>query len=47
MNKLNVSLAVPPSIVKEGTVMETKVRESQNITLICEASGKLILKDTL
>ncbi|XP_023195302.1 hemicentin-1 [Xiphophorus maculatus] len=35
----DLDILVPPSIVKEGTVMDTKVRESQNITLTCEASG--------
>ncbi len=32
---------VPPSIVDEGTVLDTKVKEKHNITLTCEASGKL------
>lgn len=40
---MNVSLTVPPSIVKQGTVVETKVKETQNITLTCEASGKLYI----
>uniref|UniRef100_A0A3B5LKZ5 Hemicentin 1 n=1 Tax=Xiphophorus couchianus TaxID=32473 RepID=A0A3B5LKZ5_9TELE len=35
----DLDILVPPSIVKEGTVMDTKVRESQNITLTCEASN--------
>lgn len=30
---------VPPSIVDEGTVVDTKVKEKHNITLTCEASG--------
>lgn len=34
---------VPPSIVDEGTVMETKVKEKHNITLTCEASGNNIM----
>lgn len=33
------NLTVPPSIVKEGTVVDTKVKEKHNITLTCEASG--------
>lgn len=32
-------LTVPPSIVDEGTVLDTKVKERHNITLTCEASG--------
>ncbi|KAM8746417.1 hemicentin-1 isoform 1-T1 [Acanthopagrus schlegelii] len=35
----NLDILVPPSIVDEGTVMETKVKEKHNITLTCEASG--------
>lgn len=30
---------VPPSIVDEGRVLDTKVKEKHNITLTCEASG--------
>lgn len=30
---------VPPSIVDEGTMVDTKVKEKHNITLTCEASG--------
>ncbi|KAM7388095.1 hypothetical protein PAMP_024296 [Pampus punctatissimus] len=32
-------LSVPPSIVGEGTVVDTKVKEKHNITLTCETSG--------
>ncbi|KAJ0065491.1 hypothetical protein NL108_012446 [Boleophthalmus pectinirostris] len=32
-------LSVPPSIVDEGTVLDTKVKEKHNITLTCEATG--------
>lgn len=33
------NLTVPPSIVGEGTVVDTKVKEKHNITLTCEAAG--------
>ncbi|XP_034738598.1 hemicentin-1 isoform X2 [Etheostoma cragini] len=35
----DLDILVPPSIVDEGTVVDTKVKEQHNITLICEASG--------
>ncbi|XP_029988074.1 hemicentin-1 [Sphaeramia orbicularis] len=35
----DLDILVPPSIVDEGTVMDTKVKEKHNITLSCEASG--------
>ncbi|MED6274712.1 Hemicentin-1, partial [Characodon lateralis] len=35
----DLDILVPPSIVKEGTVVDAKVKETQNITLTCEASG--------
>ncbi|KAM4548643.1 hemicentin-1 isoform 1-T1 [Odontesthes bonariensis] len=35
----DLSILVPPSIVEEGTVVDTKVKEKHNITLTCEASG--------
>nr|XP_054608122.1 hemicentin-1 isoform X2 [Nothobranchius furzeri] len=35
----DLDILVPPSIVEEGTVVETKVKEKYNITLTCEASG--------
>uniref|UniRef100_A0A665VTB7 Hemicentin-1 n=1 Tax=Echeneis naucrates TaxID=173247 RepID=A0A665VTB7_ECHNA len=35
----DIDILVPPSIVNEGTVEDTKVKEKHNITLICEASG--------
>ncbi|XP_032380766.1 hemicentin-1 isoform X2 [Etheostoma spectabile] len=35
----DLNILVPPSIVDEGTVVDTKVKEQHNITLICEASG--------
>ncbi|XP_040926337.1 hemicentin-1 isoform X2 [Betta splendens] len=34
-----LNVLVPPSIVDEGTVVDSKVREQHNITLSCEASG--------
>lgn len=33
------NLTVPPTIVGEGTVFDTKVKEKHNITLTCETSG--------
>lgn len=33
------NLTVPPNIVDEGTVVDTKVKEKHNVTLTCEASG--------
>ncbi|XP_033937393.1 hemicentin-1 [Pseudochaenichthys georgianus] len=35
----DLDILVPPSIVVEGTVADTKVKEKHNITLSCEASG--------
>ncbi|XP_039667627.1 hemicentin-1 [Perca fluviatilis] len=35
----DLDILVPPSIVDEGTVVDTKVKEQHNITLTCEASG--------
>ncbi|XP_076007425.1 hemicentin-1 [Genypterus blacodes] len=35
----DLDILVPPSIVDEGTVMDTKVKERHNITLTCKASG--------
>lgn len=35
-----IDSTVPPSIVGEGTVVDTKVKEKHNVTLTCEASGK-------
>ncbi|XP_031715320.1 hemicentin-1 isoform X1 [Anarrhichthys ocellatus] len=35
----DLDILVPPSIVAEGTVVDTKVKEKHNITLTCEASG--------
>ncbi|XP_074524022.1 hemicentin-1 [Halichoeres trimaculatus] len=35
----DLDILVPPSIVEEGTVLDTKVKEKHNITLTCEASG--------
>ncbi|XP_069009305.1 hemicentin-1 [Embiotoca jacksoni] len=35
----DLDILVPSSIVEEGTVMDTKVKEKHNITLTCEASG--------
>ncbi|KAG8003177.1 Hemicentin-1, partial [Nibea albiflora] len=35
----DLDILVPPSIVDEGTVVDTKVKEKHNITLTCEASG--------
>ncbi|XP_068563703.1 hemicentin-1 [Cebidichthys violaceus] len=35
----DLDILVPPSIVDEGTVVDTKVMEKHNITLTCEASG--------
>ncbi|KAM7409728.1 hypothetical protein PAMA_001291 [Pampus argenteus] len=35
----DLDILVPPSIVGEGTVVDTKVKEKHNITLTCEASG--------
>ncbi|XP_040895666.1 hemicentin-1 [Toxotes jaculatrix] len=35
----DIDILVPPSIVNEGTVVDTKVKEKHNITLTCEASG--------
>lgn len=32
-------LTVPPNIVDEGTVVDSKVKEKHNISLTCEASG--------
>lgn len=33
------NLTVPPSIEGEGMVVDTKVKEKNNITLTCEVSG--------
>uniref|UniRef100_A0A3Q2CT39 Hemicentin-1 n=1 Tax=Cyprinodon variegatus TaxID=28743 RepID=A0A3Q2CT39_CYPVA len=35
----DLDVLVPPSISNAGTVMDAKVKETQNITLTCEASG--------
>ncbi|XP_044055859.1 hemicentin-1 isoform X2 [Siniperca chuatsi] len=35
----DLDILVPPNIVDEGTVWDTKVKEKHNITLTCEASG--------
>ncbi|XP_051232997.1 hemicentin-1 isoform X2 [Dicentrarchus labrax] len=35
----DLDILVPPRIVDEGTVVDTKVKEKHNITLTCEASG--------
>uniref|UniRef100_A0A3Q3K3Y4 Hemicentin 1 n=1 Tax=Monopterus albus TaxID=43700 RepID=A0A3Q3K3Y4_MONAL len=35
----HLDILVPPSIVGEGTMLDTKVKEKHNITLTCEASG--------
>ncbi|XP_005733181.1 hemicentin-1 isoform X1 [Pundamilia nyererei] len=35
----DLDILVPPSIVEEGTMVDTKVKEKHNITLTCEASG--------
>ncbi|KAG7230562.1 hypothetical protein INR49_025278 [Caranx melampygus] len=35
----DIDVLVPPSIVNEGTMVDTKVKEKHNITLTCEASG--------
>ncbi|XP_034531212.1 hemicentin-1 [Notolabrus celidotus] len=35
----DLDILVPPSIVDEGTVMDTKVKEKHNITLTCETTG--------
>ncbi|XP_055020737.1 hemicentin-1 [Boleophthalmus pectinirostris] len=35
----DLKILVPPSIVDEGTVLDTKVKEKHNITLTCEATG--------
>ncbi|KAM3875993.1 hemicentin-1 [Diretmus argenteus] len=35
----DLDVLVPPNIVDEGTVVDTKVKEKHNITLTCEASG--------
>ncbi|XP_060933914.1 hemicentin-1 [Limanda limanda] len=35
----DIDILVPPSIVNEGSVVDTKVKEKHNITLTCEASG--------
>ncbi|XP_071373120.1 hemicentin-1, partial [Centroberyx affinis] len=35
----DLDILVPPSIVDQGTVLDTKVKEKHNITLTCEASG--------
>ncbi|XP_070688049.1 hemicentin-1 [Pempheris klunzingeri] len=35
----DLDILVPPSIVGEGTVVDTKVKEKHNITLTCEVSG--------
>ncbi|XP_061153333.1 hemicentin-1 isoform X4 [Syngnathus typhle] len=39
---LDLSILVPPSIVEEGRVTDTKVKERHNVTLTCEASGSPI-----
>ncbi|XP_019730956.1 hemicentin-1 isoform X3 [Hippocampus comes] len=38
----DLAVLVPPSIVEEGSVTDTKVKERHNITLNCEASGNPI-----
>ncbi|XP_053178575.1 hemicentin-1 [Scomber japonicus] len=35
----DLDVLVPPTIVGEGTVVDTKVKEQHNITLTCETSG--------
>uniref|UniRef100_A0AAV2KYV0 Ig-like domain-containing protein n=1 Tax=Knipowitschia caucasica TaxID=637954 RepID=A0AAV2KYV0_KNICA len=35
----DLNILVPPSIVDEGTVQDTKVKEKHNITLSCAATG--------
>ncbi|XP_074490966.1 hemicentin-1 isoform X1 [Sebastes fasciatus] len=35
----DLDILVPPSIVDEGSMVDTKVKEKHNITLTCEASG--------
>ncbi|XP_061539337.1 LOW QUALITY PROTEIN: hemicentin-1 [Phycodurus eques] len=38
----DLDVLVPPSIVEQGSVTDTKVKERHNITLTCEASGNPI-----
>ncbi|XP_061680955.1 hemicentin-1 isoform X2 [Syngnathoides biaculeatus] len=38
----DLDVLVPPSILQEGSVTDTKVKERHNITLSCEASGNPI-----
>ncbi|CAG5863670.1 unnamed protein product [Menidia menidia] len=35
----DLNIFVPPSVVAEGTVVDSKVKEKHNITLTCEATG--------
>ncbi|XP_030626728.1 hemicentin-1 [Chanos chanos] len=35
----DLEILVPPSIVDEGTVKDVKVKEKQNVTLVCEVTG--------
>ncbi|KAM4629779.1 hemicentin-1 [Polymixia lowei] len=35
----DLDILVPPRIVDEGTVLDTKVKDKHNITLTCEATG--------
>ncbi|XP_053737549.1 hemicentin-1 isoform X1 [Synchiropus splendidus] len=35
----DLNILVPPNIVGEGTVMDTKVKEKHNLTLNCDVSG--------
>ncbi|XP_029939526.1 hemicentin-1, partial [Salarias fasciatus] len=35
----DLDILIPPSIVGEGTLVDTKVKEKHNITLTCETSG--------
>ncbi|KAG5276279.1 hypothetical protein AALO_G00130100 [Alosa alosa] len=48
----DLDILVPPSIVKEGTVEDVKVKDRQNVTLACEVTGNPVpeitwLKDGL
>ncbi|XP_063057327.1 hemicentin-1 isoform X2 [Engraulis encrasicolus] len=48
----DLDVLVPPSIVKEGTVEDVKVKDRQNVTLACEVTGNPVpeitwLKDGL
>ena len=40
-----MSVAVPPSIVKGGTVEDVKVKDRQNVTLACEVTGMSFTSD--